>query len=234
MLADAYAAAMTRSEITGQTLSHADIATLCSAQPSHLIDCDMEEANLSGLDLSGWTFERCALRHADLTGATLVGTRWQSCRAAFANFSGADLAEAVVGASDFNNISLRRANIAAARFTATRMTGADFHGVKGMGFAFEEVLLVGARLSGLSFRKETLRRVDLAQADLAKCDFRATVFEGCSLREANMDGARFAGADLRGADLGGVKLEDASLFRGAIISREQAEQLLSGWGLLIR
>ncbi|MBA4354881.1 MAG: hypothetical protein C0409_09330 [Novosphingobium sp.] len=220
--------------ITHQTLARADIVRLCGERPVRLVDCDLEEVNLAGVDLSGWMFERCSLRHTDLTGATLVGTTWQSCRAAFANFSGADLAEAVIGASDFNNVSLRRANIASARFTATRMTGADFHGVKGMGFAFEEVLLVGARLAGLSFRKETLRRVDLAQADLAKCDFRATVFEGCSLREANMDGARFAGADLRGADLGGVKLEDAALFRGAVISREQAEQLLSGWGLLIR
>lgn len=225
---------MTHAPITGQTLGRADIAKLCGETPAHLVECELEEANLSGLDLSGWTFERCALRRADLTGATLVGTIWQSCRAAFANFSGADLAEAVVGASDFNNVSLRRANIAAARFTATRMTGADFHGVKGMGFVFEEVLLVGGRLSGLSFRKETLRRVDLAQADLVGCDFRSTIFEGCSLREANMDRAKFVGADLRGADLGGLTLEDAALFRGAILSREQAEQLLSGWGLLIR
>ena len=114
------------------------------------------------------------------------------------------------------------------------MTGADLHMAKGMGFVFEEVLLVGARLPGLSFRKEKLVRLDLAQADLSKADFRGAVLEGCSLREANLDGAQFAGADLRGADLGGLQLEDARVFRGAVISREQAEQLLSGWGLLIR
>lgn len=135
---------------------------------------------------------------------------------------------------DLNNAVLRRANIASARFVASRMTGADFHAARGMGFAFEEVLLVNARLTGFSFRKERLVRLDMAQADLAKCDFRGAVLEGCSLREANLDGAQFMGADLRGADLGGLRLEDAGVFRGAIISREQAEQLLSGWGLLIR
>ena len=161
-------------------------------------------------------------------------TTWRGCKAPFANLTGADLEEARVSACDFNNAAFRRANIGSARFVSTRMTGADLHMAKGMGFVFEEVLLVGARLPSLSFRKEKLIRLDLAQADLTKADFRGAVLEGCSLREANLDGAQFAGADLRGADLGGLQLEDARVFRGAVISREQAEQLLSGWGLLIR
>jgi uncharacterized protein YjbI with pentapeptide repeats len=49
-----------------------------------------------------------------------------------------------------------------------------------------------------------------------------------------MQGCRFDGADLRGADLGGLRLVDASLFRGATISREQAAQLLAELGLNIR
>ena len=36
------------------------------------------------------------------------------------------------------------------------------------------------------------------------------------------------------ADLGGLRLADASLFRGATISREQAGQLLSELGLNVR
>ena len=49
-----------------------------------------------------------------------------------------------------------------------------------------------------------------------------------------MDGCRFDGADLRGVDLGGLRLVDASLFRGATISSEQAGQLLSELGLNVR
>ena len=59
-------------------------------------------------------------------------------------------------------------------------------------------------------------------------------FENCSLRETIVDDARFEGADLRGADLGGIRLGDASRFRGATISREQAAQLLSEVGLMVR
>ena len=67
-----------------------------------------------------------------------------------------------------------------------------------------------------------------------RVDFREAVFEECSLREANVVDARFEGADLRGADLGGIRLGDASAFRGAIISRSQAGQLLAELGLTVR
>ncbi|EJU11407.1 pentapeptide repeat-containing protein, partial [Sphingomonas sp. LH128] len=56
----------------------------------------------------------------------------------------------------------------------------------------------------------------------------------CSLRDADLTGARFDGADLRGADLGGLRLVDATLFRGAIISRMQASQILGELGISVR
>jgi uncharacterized protein YjbI with pentapeptide repeats len=49
-----------------------------------------------------------------------------------------------------------------------------------------------------------------------------------------LDGARVEGADLRGADIGGVHLGDASRFRGATISRDQAGELLAELGLKVR
>jgi hypothetical protein len=38
---------------------------------------------------------------------------------------------------------------------------------------------------------------------------------------------------LRGADLGSLQLADASRFKGAIISKKQAGELLSGLGLKV-
>jgi uncharacterized protein YjbI with pentapeptide repeats len=92
-------------------------------------------------------------------------------------------------------------------------------------------LLAGAKLAGLSFRKQHLRRLDFSQADLRKADLRDVTFEACSLRDALLAGARFDKADLRGADLGGLRLVDAALFRGATISHGQAAQLLAELGL---
>lgn len=218
-----------------QALTRADVTRLlASSSPSHLIDCDLEEADLARLDLSGWTFERCNLRHTDFTGSKLEGTAWRSCRAALARFIGADLSDATVIASDFNNCVLRRSTITAATFERCKLTGSDLSEAKALNVHFEETLLIHAILPGFSFRKQTLKKIDFGQADLRKCDFRATIFEECSLRDSIMTGSRFDAADLRGADLGGLKLVDASQFRGATISREQAGQLLSELGLNVQ
>jgi fluoroquinolone resistance protein len=99
--------------------------------------------------------------------------------------------------------------------------------------AFERCLLINANLRGLSFRRGQLDGVDFQGADLRETDFRDAVLTGCSLREANVTNARFEGADLRGADLGSLQLADASRFKGAIISKKQAGELLSGLGLKV-
>jgi uncharacterized protein YjbI with pentapeptide repeats len=220
--------------LSEQRLGRADIVPLAMGLPAHLIDCDLDEADLSGLDLSRWIFERCQLRHTDFTGAKLDGTRWQSCRGGFVQLTCADLREAELLACDFNNGVLRRAKLFGAKFERCKLTGADLTDASALDVQFVETLLVNARLPGFSFRKQVLTAVDFSQADLAKCDFRGTSFDGCSLRDATLDGGRFDGADLRGADIGGLRLVNAGLFRGATISREQAGQLLGELGLNVR
>ena len=111
--------------ISEQTLGRADIAPLVGGLPHHLVDCDLDEADLSGLDLSRWTFERCQLRRTDLTGAKLDGSRWMSCRGGFATFAGADLREAALTACDFNNGAFRRAKLFGSKFERCKLTGAD-------------------------------------------------------------------------------------------------------------
>ena len=219
--------------VRGKNLARADLERIVGF-PQMLVDCDLEQADLSGLDFSHWRFERCNLRRVDVSRAKFEGSHWQSCRAAFANFMACDLSETIFVATDFNNATFKRANLQSAKFAQCKLTGADLFEVKGLDITFDETLLISAKLPGHSFRKATLNRIDFSQADLRKCDFRHTTFAECSLREANMDGSRFEGADLRGADLGGLRLFDASIFRGATISREQAALLLSELGLNVR
>ncbi len=114
------------------------------------------------------------------------------------------------------------------------MIGADLSETRAIGLELTEVLFGLALLPGLSFRKTTLNGVDFSEADLRSCDFRETVFEDCSLRDANLTGCRFEQADLRGADLGGIKLGDARRFKGALISRRQAADLLGQLGLFVQ
>lgn len=149
-----------------QKLTRADVERLiASSSPSHLIDCDLEEVDLAGLDLSRWTFERCNLRHANFSGSMLDGTAWRSCRATLAQFIGADLSDATFVASDFNNCVLRRSTLAAATFERCKLTGADLSEAKALDVRFEETLLIHAKLPGYSFRKQILKKIDFGQAD---------------------------------------------------------------------
>lgn len=219
-------------EIRDTGLTRADIQVR-SGQPHSLIGCDLDEADLSGLDLTGWRFERCSLRHTNFGSARLEETHLLSCRGGFASFRAANLDDVLLRGSDFNNATFSDCRMQGARITGCKFTGASLVGLKALEITFEETLFVNAKLAGHSFRNATLRRLDLAQADLRNCDFRSALLDECSLREAIIEGARFEGADLRGADLGGLKLGDAARFRGAIISRAQAALLLSDIGLKV-
>lgn len=113
------------------------------------------------------------------------------------------------------------------------MTGADMTGAAALHVAFTRCLLVSAQLPGLSFFRARLDGVSFADADLRRADFREAVLSDCSLADANLTDARFQGADLRGADLGRLRLVDAARFKGAIISRQQAADLLGTLGLKV-
>jgi len=135
---------------------------------------------------------------------------------------------------DFNNASFAEAVLTGARFEGCKLTGADMAKAGTMGLVLAETLLADARLRGVSLRRAVLVGVDFSGADLGGCDFRDAVFERCSLRDAHVTGARFEGADLRGADLGGLKMADAGKFKGAVVSRRQAADLVAQLGLLVQ
>ncbi|MGH6782544.1 MAG: pentapeptide repeat-containing protein, partial [Sphingomonadaceae bacterium] len=80
--------------LSGRTLARSDVEALAASGAVHLVDCDLEDSDLSGLTLTGWTFERCNLRRVKFASANLAGSKWQSCRGPFADFLGADLSDA--------------------------------------------------------------------------------------------------------------------------------------------
>ena len=224
-----------RTRIERKSLSSAEVAVIAADRaPVLLVDCDLEDADLSRIDMTDWRFEHCVLKRANLTGVALERAEFAGCRGAFANFNAAELGEAKFQSSDFNNARFTGASLSQASFNGCKLTGADFSRAKNVAITFYETTLSAAILAGFSFRKHRLIRVDFSMADLANCDFRDTVFEESSLREANLVDARFESADLRGADLGGLRLNDARKFKGATISRGQAGELLAELGLKVR
>jgi fluoroquinolone resistance protein len=169
------------------------------------------------------------MTEADLNELDLQGCEFVRCRAGHANFSSCNFTEARFLFCDFNNSKWRGTIVSSAFFQDCKLTGDQLAFANTlMPPVFERCLLINANLRGLSFR-----RAQLDGDDFHGADFRDAVLTGCSLREANVANARFEGADLRGADLGSLQLADASRFKGAIISKKQAGELLSGLGLKV-
>lgn len=220
--------------IHGGAPSRTEIAAMVAKkQPMRLLNCDLDEVDLSNLDMTGWCFEGCILKRTNFTGATLDDAAFASCRGAFVDFTAAKLVEATIEKCDFNNGKFGGATVTQASFVGCKLTGADFTRARAHAVLFKETTLSAAYLPGFSFHKVKIERVDFSLADLARCDFREASFSGSSLREANLVDARFEGADLRGADLGGIRLHDARKFKGATISRDQAGALLAEMGLRV-
>ena len=220
------------------------MADLIDATPSRAIletfsgevllqGCTLDGLDLSRLDMAGWRFDRCSLRETKLIGAVLDGAVFTACRGGFADFRAARMSEASLQSCDFNNATFAEAVLTQARIAGCKLVGADLGKAGTTGLILSDSLLCDARLKGVSLRRASLTGVDFTGADLAACDFREAVFDLCSLREANVTGARFDGADLRGADLGGLRLADASKFKGALVSRRQAADLVAQLGLQV-
>ncbi len=180
-----------------------------------LKDCDLNEADLSGLALPQWTFEKCRMGGVNFQDSDLEGARFVASRGPLANFTGADLGDVQFTACDFNNSTFTESRMIDTAFTGCKLTGSVLLRLKSMGVSFKETLLIAAQLPGVSFRKCRIEKVDFSSADLARCDFRDAVFQGCSLREAHLVDARFEGADLRGADLGGLKATGCPQVQGS-------------------
>ncbi len=146
-------------------LTRSDVMGLMAFDgPVHLSDYDLDAADLSGLELNGWVFERCSMRGANFSGTCLDASSWRSCRGAFADFCGADLTDATIVASDLNNAVMRRCDFRASVFDNCSLRDAAMAGSR-----FEGADLRGADLGGLRlvdaglFRGATISREQAGQ-----------------------------------------------------------------------
>ena len=183
------------------------------------------QANLSGMDLTGYTFRGYGrgresvnpqLAKLDLSGAVLRGATMVRANLGYSNLSGADLSKADLSSSKVNGANFSGADLSGAilRNARSPYTGANF----------ENANLSGANLSGAVFHGFTTGYND---------GF------GTSFKNANLIGANLDGADLTGADLRGARI-DKGIY-GATISGAQfdssALELLKGhpdWDELTR
>nr|WP_180202951.1 pentapeptide repeat-containing protein [Pseudomonas sp. SbOxS1]NYU02528.1 pentapeptide repeat-containing protein [Pseudomonas sp. SbOxS1] len=222
--------------VTTERLSRPEIQSILERRtlPICFVGVDLGELDLSRLDFSDCTFERCQIGHADFTAAQLENTLWVGCRGTLVNWSSARVTDSQFRSCDLNNSTWYCSTLSQVHFEGCKLTGANFSSASTLGLSFNDCLLVSSALTGISFYKSTLRNLDFSDADLSDCDFREAVFiEGGSLSHTRVNGAKFFNADLREVNLQGLHLKNAQQFKGAIISKLQAAVLLAELGLRI-
>lgn len=165
-------------------LSGVDVSHL-DLSKQDLSSADLTAANLSHADLSSANLSRARLRDAVLYGANLSGAEFIGADAAGANFSGCDASRAGFGATNLESTSFFEATLAGASFSQARLRGAD------------------------------MRCADMQGSRLHGCDLEAVDASGADLRDAELDNSRVEDASFDGADLRGGRMKGVSGFEGA-------------------
>ncbi|WP_051609571.1 pentapeptide repeat-containing protein [Terasakiella pusilla] len=196
-------------------------------------DCTFEGMVCRDVEAGTVRFENGIFRETELKGCQLDNSHWYKCKAHGLDMSYSSVMDATFEGCDLSSSAWVGAQLTQTQFMHCKLLGASFLKSKALDLTFSHCILAMANLQGISFRKQHVCGLDFSDADLGGCDFTESVFEDCRLRNANIRGAKFSGADLRSCDLGGLELKDASLLKGAIISKNQASDLLQAYGLQV-
>jgi len=220
--------------LSEQALTSGDIADLLRVGvPVHLQNCSFIGVDCAEADLAEWRFEKCDLRRANLDHCILEDVVFSGCRSVEASFRFARFSQVAFKDNDLSNTSFKHSQFADVAFEGCKMLGVDFTDTTTNELAFKECNLGLSQMQKITLRDAILTAVNFDQADLTCGDFRNALFDECSLRESNVSEANFQGADLRNSDLGGLQMSDARRFKGAIISKRQAADLLGQLGLKV-
>ena len=137
----------------------------------------LSEADLSGMDLSGFD-----LRHAVLNRANLYGTKLINV-----NLTGASLICAGLERTDFTNATLKGAYLHALAAQASTFTGADLTElIDATGALFHGCNLTHTRLDNAMLAGTTFYQCSLKKAQLRGSDLRGVMFNECRMDSANL------------------------------------------------
>ena len=95
-----------------------------------LVEADLSNTNLRGVDLSNLTFADANFTNSDLWLADLSLVRFIASNFGRARLEEANLSGAIFQICDFNNANLRGANLVNATFDEVNLCGADLRHVK--------------------------------------------------------------------------------------------------------
>jgi uncharacterized protein YjbI with pentapeptide repeats len=202
-------------DFTGINLNEANLSRINLSQSilrrASLFITNISGANLSESDLSFANLNVARLSSTNLSRAILNGASLN-----VANLVRADLSEAqLIGASMIRG-ELVRCELSKTNFSGANLTEADLREVKLTEANLCGANLAGANLRGASAKSANFTKANLHGADLTKAELNGVNLSNADLRQAslqqvNLSGADLSGANLKWADLSGANLNGADL-----------------------
>ena len=179
-------------------------------QDDTLQDADLTGANLSGLDLREARLMRVKLNGADLRGIDLQGAylSWADLRGA--NLRGADLRKVNFSGARLSGATFRRADVRGASFIEANLKEVSFVEAQLQNTKFDWASLFDATFYGANLEKASLRGVDLCKADLRRANLAHSLlvntdFSGADLTEVNLTSAWCGATVFANVDLSTAK-----------------------------
>jgi uncharacterized protein YjbI with pentapeptide repeats len=201
------------------------------------LPAQLEPRTLTSLEAQA-VIEECRLE-----ACTLSRTKATPVRFYGVHLVGVALDESELPNLTWQDVICERCNLSMVNWRGARLTRAVVRGCR----------VTGGKLS--EGELDDVRFIDcqLDYASFADTRFRQVVFESCQLRDANFRGAdlagtRFVECDVQRADFAGAKLRGADVsssnangitvgageVRGLVVSRQQAADLATLFGLVVR
>ena len=188
-----------------------------------ILDGDLSEADLQGVNLSNGCLGGINLRGANLFGADLSGASLFH-----ADLSGADLRTAKLDGANFTDASLCGANLAGtelheAKFHDTDLSGAKLCGAGLLGTEFIDANVNATNFIGATFGRTILSRLDLGPAFDSLTSSRHAGPSTIGTDTLAISKGRIPEAFLRGCGLSDWEIEAAKLYDSSLTIERSAE-----------
>lgn len=176
---------------------------------------ELEDIAANGTVFEGVVFRGCSFDGADLSNCTFTDVLFSGCR-----FTRCDM-----GRSWLNRCDFRSCSAPGITFLKGRLTG---------------VTVVDCQFSYCDFSEATVERLiasetNLMEASIYSTRLRHVALDRCNLTRTTVFRASLSGMDLSMCDISGIRVSsDLHELRGAIVSEEQAAQLVGLLGIVVK
>jgi fluoroquinolone resistance protein len=219
---------------------------------------DIVGADISALRFENCEFHDCRFEDAIIRDSTFTGCRFAKCRfrqTRFRNTSftaGREESACTWAFCDLSESSFEECNLSLNRIDKSEAYLTSFADCSAMGLLFnadvhkwvsKRIVIGGVKFERCRMQYAAFEELDLSKSTFVACDLRDVSFRRANLTDCTLTGSSLSNADFTGATLDGAALARANFdafdltapisYAGLLISRDQAETILRGLGIVM-